>query len=408
MPTFGVSPLPRAFGEGSSVPSFPSRGKTWTDPTGAITIPVGTLDSWFLRRPLHASQRVEVVTFGDSTTYGSGGLYSWLSRMRVRSSAAGYTDGGKGIFGGGESQGITYDSPEVNGFVSGTFSGTGDQSDALDGQNFFSSSSAGELLTLQFRTTAIRIWFVRRANGGSFTYSIDGGATTTVYANQPVAKDYFVYVSGLAANTTHTVTITTLGGGVVSIAVAPVNDTGVVWAKWATSGDTFNNRFVVAAGRYQVPLGLAPTSQAGSSPIAADGYVTGNTIDTSYVSAARVNPALAMVNLGFNDLTGQASTDYSLYTESIKKFAAACKVAACSGLVLSGQLPYNANWPTYGAGVFTAMKTQALALGLGFVDMFYPVGGPSLSYSGGVNNPHLTKAQYEAQGDFLWDNLLGL
>lgn len=54
------------------------------------------------------------------------------------------------------------------------------------------------------------------------------------------------------------------------------------------------------------------------------------------------------------------------------------------------------------------MKAQALSSGLAFVDLFYPIGGPSLSYSGGTTNPHLTKAQYQAQADFLWNNLLGL
>jgi hypothetical protein len=432
---------------------------------------------------------------------------------------------------------IAYDSPEINGFVSTTFAGAGDGFDNTDGQYYFDTGSpANHTLVLQFRQSAFRLWYDVRANAGQFTYSVDGGATVTVNAHKTgVGTCQYVYISGLTPNTTHTLTITNLGGlppnppagitasvgapasgtlaantyyyvatyvfgggetvasNVVSAvvdsagraasvqvadvgqgagntrfyrstsptgpfgfmsststggggfysftdngsitptgvnppvtgttnlntssagcytALAPENATGLVWQKYATSGDTINNRFFgqVAAApftqstngfRYQTSFGLVATS------VASPAY-TGAPVDASYVGAAKMNPVLAISNLGFNDLTGAASADLPMWTEYVKKFAGVCADAGCPGIVCSGQMPYNAQWPTYGAARFNALKAQALASGLAFVDLFYPVAGPSLAYSGGTGNPHLTKPQYQAQADFLWNNLLGL
>jgi hypothetical protein len=52
--------------------------------------------------------------------------------------------------------------------------------------------------------------------------------------------------------------------------------------------------------------------------------------------------------------------------------------------------PAGSTGPT---GATDAVKSQAYTEGLAFVDHFYPVGGPSLSYTGPVTNPHLTKPQ---------------
>jgi hypothetical protein len=161
---------------------------------------------------------------------------------------------------------------------------------------------------------------------------------------------------------------------------------------------------VPGAGPPWAALGLVPLHPG---PTSADNYATGNTVDTTYATVARVNPILAMVNLGFNDLTNQTDTNYSIYLEGIRKFAAACRAAGIDGIVTAGNMPVNAKWPTYGASIYNAMKAQVATEGLAWVDMWQPFGG-TLAYTGGTANPHVQKSQYIQQGDFLWDNLLGV
>lgn len=423
---------PARFGNGASVPTFPQTGNTYTDPTGAIVVPPGALDSWWNYRATKGAARGDVLCIGDSTMYGSGANYSLVQRLRDQATGAttggpagfGMIDGGKGLFGNGEGAGITYDAPEINGLQSRSgFNTNPDQFDILDGQFFYEPSTAAATITFQFRTTAARLFYSSRTQAGDFTYSVDGGSATTVQAytsaSTPVIK--FIYLSGLTAGVTHTITVTNVGsssngggGGAIGcwLALAPLNATGVVFNKAGTSGDTISSRFFAQAAsspwtqslngfRYQASFGLAPTSVGPP--------YTGAPVDSSQPAGGEIRPVLAMTNLGFNDLSNAVSGDDVMWTEYVKRFAGACRDAGCGGIVMAGQFPYNANWPTFGAARFNAIKSQAAASGLVFVDLFYPIAGPSLSYSfAGAISPHLTKTQYQAQADFLWNGLLGL
>lgn len=378
---------------------------------GAIVVPDGSLDRWFAYRDTLGAARREVVVFGDSTTWGSGGLYSWLQRLRDRAVTYGMDDGGKGIFGAAENQ-ITYDSPEVNGYVSSTATGATDNFDNLDGSFFFDDGSPSNAeLVLQFRSSAARLWYVRRSSVGEFTYQVNDEDPVVVDAYKTGTGDYtFVYLSGYDPTQTHTLTITGTGVAGFRVALAPVNDTGIAIQKHARSGGTifgtfFNQQGVspwtgsVHAAKYLSALGLEQDSP--SSPY------TGVALDTRYSESARIKPVLAMTMLGFNDLTNASTYEVAMWDEYVKKFAAACSDADCDGIVLSGQLPYNAQWPTYGQERFEALRDGAVEHRLGFVDMFYPVAGHALDYAGGTTNPHLSRSQYEDQADFLWDNVLG-
>lgn len=393
-----------------------------------VVVPPGWGNAWRTYRDSDtAATRREFVFYGDSTTYGSEGNYSYVTRVRERAIRYGCADGGKGIFGGGEGFGnITYDNiaGEVNGQVSNVgWDAVSDQYDTLIGQYYY-STTPGSVITLRFRTTAARLWYVDRPSDGSITYSVDGGAAVSLDVTNRTSGgplDKFLYLSGYSANTTKVVTITNVGsrGGDTSkvgarVALAPVNDVGVVFQKQATSGGTiaafFHGGVTPVTGgsnssRYQAPLGLVPLATGG--PSSADGYATGNTVDTSYPAAARVKPILAMMNLAFNDLTNVTSPDYTLFTEGIRKFAAACRAAGVEGIVTAGNSPVNAKWPTYGVDMYNAMKAQAASENLAWVDMWQPFGG-ALAYTGGTANPHLAKSQYMQQGDFLWDSLLGV
>lgn len=395
------------------------------DPTygTGTTVPTGWGRAWRTFRDYGSTTaRGEVIFYGDSTTYGSEGNYSYVQQVRNRAVAYGCTDGGKGMIGAGEVS-MTYDAPEVNGLISTTTNGTPDQYDTLIGQ-YWIAGAAGQVVNLRFRSTAARLWYVDRPSDGSFTYSLNGAAAVTVDVTARTSGgpiDKFIYLSGLAPNTTHTLTITNVGsrGGdtskvITRVALAPINNVGVVFHKQATNGGTivafFHGGLTDYTGgsnssRYQAPLGMVPLPTGG--PSAVDGYSTGNTVDTSYSTAARVKPILAMMNLAFNDLTNQVDADYSKFTEGIRKFAAVCRAAGIDGIVTAGNSPVNAKWPTYGAAMYNAMKAQAATEGLAWIDMWQPFGG-ALAYAGGTANPHLTKAQYVTQGNYLWDALLGV
>lgn len=524
------SPVPGRFGiPASASPNFPQAAGTYTDPTGAITVPGEALDRWFAYRRNPDARRRDVVCIGDSTTYGSGGNYSWVQRFRDRAASFGLPPGGKGIFGGGESF-IAYDAPEVNGFVEGASWGGGfpDAFDNLAGQYFYDTgTTGGHTLTFQFKGTAMRLWYTRRQNVGEFTYAIDGEAPITVSAYKAlgVTTVLFVYRDGLSDGL-HTVVITNRGGRValppdgisassssfgapnalpdgtyyyaatytfgggetvksnvatltlaggrtVTVAVpevgqdattgvrifraanpagpfqlvttarvggsatvgfyidsalntpdagqvpptvgttnlntsakaayvafAALRDDGLAIQKQATSGGTMVGFVTSEGARIWTAFGLA--APTGDSTLAAS-YAADGEVDAD----GRPDPVLAILHLGFNDLSNAPGVTAATFTDGVNRFAAMCDAAGCDGIVMSGQLPYNASWPSYGAARFAALKAAALAHGLAFVDIFYPVAGPSLSYAGGVHDPHLTKPQYVAQADFLWDYLLG-
>lgn len=421
MGTFGGSPAKSLVRTSTAAGAFPKVASTYTSPDSAIVVPPGSLDTWFTYNAAQSqTARKAMVIYGDSTTFGSGGLYSWATRVRDRAVSAGFTDGGKGLFAGLEQE-LVYDSPEINGIVSSSFAGSGDGYDTLVGSWLYDQAgSTGHQHVSQFRETNLRLWYLRRGDAGEFTYSVKD-ASNNVLASGTVSdaflaanpKPVFRWISGLPSGT-KTLTITNTGGGSVRVAIDPVNSTGLQVQKQAMSGMTFGGMFygqVMPAApytaahdgfRFQAPLGLVPNVTISGSDY------SGMSVDTSYAEAARINPCLAVTDLGFNDL-GSTPTETTVYwTEYVRRFAAACRAAGVSGLVLSGQLPYNTNWVAYGAARFTAVKDEALAQGLAFADHFYPIGGPSLSYSGGTNNPHLTKAQYVTQADWLWDNLLGV
>jgi hypothetical protein len=263
------------------------------------------------------------------------------------------------------------------------------------------------------------------------------GSTYSVYRGSSSSGPFGLVASGIALGSNNSLNYNDTGSSInmsvnppltntagrasayTDLYVAPsfMFDVGIVWQKHAIAGGRFYDHFhgttiggitgAHDAQRYQTAFGLVGTTGSGS-PTSVDGYVAHNAIDASYVGSAAVAPKLGVLHLGFNDLTAQADTDYSRYTEAIKKFGAACRASNCDGVVLSGQLPYNAKWPTYGAAIFNAMKAETANQGLAHGDLLTPVSGPSLSYAGGTMNPHLYKAQYQAQADYLWDGLLGV
>lgn len=387
-----------------------------TSADGAIITPAGWGADWYAWQATGGAERRDLIAFGDSTWYGAGPdpSYSVMQRLRDRAVESGLPDGGKGIVG---AYGTEYDPPEVNAFVGSTFTGNATIHDNLVGAYWYDDATggAGHTLDLQFRATGTRIWYGRGGGsfGAGFTYSLDGGA--------PVAVDNsgsgltFAYISGLTL-AVHTLRIVNTGGGNMRVAIAPVNATGLVINKHATSGATFGQFFHNASpspavgpwdtpmdgNRYQTAMGLAGATVQGPD-------YAGMTVDTTTPVGGRVVPILAMTQLGFNDLSyASGDVDLPAWTAYVRKFAAACRAASCDGIVCSGQMAYKDVWLTAGIPRYEILRDEAAAQGLAFVDTFFPVGGLSLDYAGSASNPHLQKAEYVAQADYLWDNLLKL
>lgn len=379
-----------------------------------VIVPDGALDRWFDYMTRTSTEHGDVIVFGDSTTWGaegSGANYSWLTRLRTRMVGAGLTDGGKGIFGGfDDDANISYDAPEVTGIVSSEWAYGSTDHDNIGGVYFYNDGATpGAQLVLRFRTEAFRLWLRRSwLNSTGITYSVDGGDPVTVENVQIEGGGvWFEYVNGFTKDETHTLTITNLGGP-ASVALAPVNETGVTLHKHALNGATINGFFMQGSSS-------APWTQQHNPyrMTSAFGLTQGNatppnypeiSVDTDYTSG-RINPVLAIAALGFNDLSNSQTAEF--FEQYVRRFAAACRIAECDGVVTSGQLPYNAKWPTHGPDAFAALRDTAVSLGMCFADSFIPVAGPSLSYVGGTANPHLPKSEYVAQADWLWDNLLG-
>lgn len=285
-----------------------------------VSVPVGALDRWRAYRDTGAAARREVPVFGDSTTWGAESFYSWVQRVRDRAVAAGLADGGKGfVVADGD---IVYDPPEVNAVVSSTFTGSDHGGNDTVAGGYIGSAVAGETATFQFRASSCRIWYVRRPQAGTFSYLVDGEPAVTVDANKAGNPlDAFAWVTGYDPAVAHQLVVTN-GSGTCHVAVAPVNDNGVAVQKIARSGHGFIGGFhgptgssghVLdrhAATRYQAHFGLTPTHlQDPLSPRSSDDYIAHNITDVSY--ATPINPVLAILHLGFNDLSAVTNTSES-------------------------------------------------------------------------------------------------
>lgn len=423
--------------------------------------PAGWGANWRAARAAAATTRTEVAIFGDSTTWGSQANYSWVQRLRDLSVAAGYADGGKGVFGQGEGT-LVYDSPEVNG-ISGANGWTWVQdaaiTDLIAGEGI-SSVTSGEAVTVQGRVVGsngeLRIWYVLRA-AGSFTVTIDGGAANTVTTTSGSQAPAMARFTGLAAGT-HTAVITNQASTNQIIAPAFMNATGIVYNKYARVGQTMYHYFD--------PLGRHNGSRGGRDMYAQSllGLQTGSAGTNSAwqkalsVTAGRPAVSLGVLDLGFNDFGSsptpwskdiaygingysqyagvtykaiaastnvappadaakwsvvESSTDIDAVQEGIHLFCRLVQAAGGDPVVISGELAMQGTSEaayTYGGRMAAAIRSTALACGAAWCDFMFPaLGRPNLiTGQASTNNPHLNKVGYVAQADFLWNNVLSL
>jgi hypothetical protein len=413
-------------------------------------VPLGWGELWRAGLAAAATTPIDVSIFGDSTTFGSGANYSWVQRLRDRCVAAGYADGGKGVFGYGEDT-LTYDAPEVNGLLSNgwTWNQDGALSDILAGYGL-SSQTSGETVTIQGRIGTgggrLRIWWVSRG-AGSFTYSIDGAPAVSVTTTATLS---FTNITGLTAGT-HTVVITNTANVILVIAPAFMNNTGVCFQKYARSGAIMEHYFdatgLVTGSRgfrtqyAQAALGLTPGNTgsdaewrqplwtAPGAPRAClsildmgfnNGIVTPWSKDIAYTSGTRIwagGQTWVSIASSTNvspptdstkwQLSGHHQGDIDAYGEAIHEFCRLSQAAGADPLVVTGLFTISSNG-LFAGKISRTVREAALSGGAAWIDFQYPtLGRPGLTTGlASTNNPHLNKPGYVAQADRLWDKVL--
>lgn len=183
-----------------------------------VYLPTGWNKTWQAARNAAASQLVEVVVFGDSTTSGScttAGVpvFSWVNWLRTLSIAAGYTDGGRGIS-AYDYTAIDPGLPATDQILPVTGTTVGFNASAPPGPvtpSATASNTAGDTITFQGRGTALRLHYTSNYYTGRFSYSVDGGAPVTVDAYRGSYGYDTIYVGGLTEGT-HTINVTNLVG----------------------------------------------------------------------------------------------------------------------------------------------------------------------------------------------------
>lgn len=235
------------------------------------------------------------------------------------------------------------------------------------------------------------------------------------------------------------------------------NNTGIVFHKHATSGNSFYSY-------------LDPTNRSGSSGYTQASRVQGalgvvqsqstNVQNASWwqaqdtTTAAR-RPALAVMHMGFNDVNNipkpwrsfdaHTTGDMVYYADSFwaaqanstgvtpgsdatkwlptepqysidelaqgaYEFILLARASGADPLVCVGQFPMDATAFSWSARATAVLMDVALSTGAGFVNLIEGLGQkPSDWIANGAQagaNPHLTKAGYQRQADFIWDNVL--
>lgn len=176
-------------------------------------MPAGSLDNWFAARANHASQLVEVVVFGDSTTdFGQDGNYpGWVELMRPLATADGYTDGGRGVADSGDTAAQSNEGLSVVGSRTGFATGSGSFDFFATGS--FGSTTAGDIVTFQGYGTRCRLHFSVKSTTGGFSYSVDGGAAVVVETGPGRTVTGIMGIEiPLGADGLHEVAVTNLGG----------------------------------------------------------------------------------------------------------------------------------------------------------------------------------------------------
>lgn len=389
-----------------------------------LIIPAGWGQNWRAARANHATQLVEAVIFGDSTWWGqssSGGSnnystnnYSPVAEIRKQSKLAGYTDGGPGaltIYDSGPQQLTTNNvDPIVQG---GTFAlGSAAAYNNIMGGYGMTLSGTGQSGTVQGWYTRLRIYYSQDVVG-SFTYSVNGGAATTVTVSS---------------------TSTTWGSVYITMPAGQLNQVVVTWVSgtcyldfdmFNSVGLCFHRHCVPGA---QIPLAIPTQDDSGGNQILGvslgalqnTGISSGMQKVTTGLGTQWRNPSLVGMTLGINDINavvaGAAASapKYNVenFEEGINNVAVLARtVGADMFFVIPHWKVTQTNYGKAGAQMTKAIISCALSQGAAVIDTNEALGGSVQLWNTAdfaSQNPHLNSSGYVKIGQYVWSNLLGV
>lgn len=381
-----------ASGGGSQPPVDPP-----TDPpTGPVYAPTGSLDQWKAARAASATSLAEVLYFGDSTGFGqvpTGGPTSPLPYLlRQHSMAAGYADGGVGIYGvpGDATAPTPLDHAGVTANTVPTR--TVYDNEDLMRTHTWQGAGVGDSITFQGRGTAARIYVtVAGSLAPEYTYEIDGGAP--VQAPTPTTQErhrvtYLTFAEGL-----HTIKVTRVSGDVRVIVdwVRPAG--GIVWHRaavpsitsdFATYGQGWVLNSHLGMGRDGVPF-------------------------TDHPVHRRVK--LALWALGINDQ--QTLRPVAEFKSKASTFVTKSRTVGADPVLLVNHFEGAGNAqeaPAFRQALYDlAVERQCALVDIGSGGALGdPAGWVTAGYIANMGDPHLKPLGYQTQAAYLWDNLLKL
>ncbi|HKU18094.1 MAG TPA: SGNH/GDSL hydrolase family protein [Candidatus Saccharimonadales bacterium] len=235
------------------------------------------LQRWFTALANRHYGRCNVVCLGDSITEGQGATQEtrrWLQRLRAslvaRFPATGVTTSGRGFLGANSSGEFSFTWPStIAGSPTAGFTG-GPKS------QFVQFSGAGQSITYNLVGDMADIMWMQVPFGGSFSWQVDGGSTSTVSTNGGSILDGQITHISLGSAGAHTLTLAWVSG--------QCNIEGVV----EYNGDYGAGIQVHDAAHYgwQASNWVSVTANGSSGPAQA---------------ISNLNPSLIIITLGVND-----------------------------------------------------------------------------------------------------------
>lgn len=383
-----------------------------------VIIPDGSLDVWKAAKAAHASTRSEVVIFGDSTWYGQGpssqystGNRSPVRRIRERSIAAGYADGGVGML-------SYYDSGPQHGTVGDldpikTTTGSignpsnGRNNNIMGGYGF--TLTVGQSVTFQGQYRCARIYTNASTDSGQVTYSMNG----TPYASDtPGTGLNWVsrYLSGMPSGQVNEVTVTATTG-TARIDFEWLNEVGLTYHRQATPGAQWSTWLngssddTVRNDSMQVSLGGGGNGSVGST--------------TKNVTPTWRNVKLVMWVLGINDVTVVSTNpaaarpfyNAEAFLQALHLVQQGARGVGADFVTVIPHWNVQGGQPKVGATLRADMVALSLSNGCAVIDSNEAFGGPIGQWPNTIappQNAHLYPESYAILGDWVWDNLLAL
>ena len=385
-------------GGGGSIGTYSGgvRGEGFHVPPGALSNLTAALANGA------TDQRVEIAYIGDSTGWGSGPDETGGPPLKLRELllAAGLPDGGAGMM---RQRGI----PGVT--TATTFSDSGKMY-TVPPAGVAMSITPGETYTFTGPGTAYRFigW-----NLSTLTYTVDGGATQSFPASNNGKLQYH-YVSGLAAGS-HTIVVTNAtgtpaNGNGSSVMVEALNSVGVVVHQDSVSGGKSGNYFA-----------FSEASSAGTNGNNPGQYLLGqviggtNSLSTSPPAArpAARNVKAAIWALGLNNMSDVSDADVAgtgpgavgTLQEDFSLFVNHCRHAGCDPILAVPHFRSDSRgWKAAGK-MHAALVSAAEAHGVAWCDYDHALHAAGIPQQ---SNPHLPQSSYDAEAQFLFDNVLSL